>query len=363
MMTEAHDGWTERESGSDDVPRILELRRVAFPEDELDKLDPAFWKWEFQDGPAGPAVIHVGEVEGDFAAHVAVIPARWRIAGRDTTVSISVDVMTHPRHRRKKIFATLLRNTLLAAGRRGIPFTYVFVIREASRQGALGIGFEELMTVPVVAKPISFRRVLARWLRHDTLCLLAAGLAQPLYRLYCLASGRPRADRWVTVRETREFDERFTRFFDQASAPHEIVQIRDAAYLTWRYLRNPFRSYRLLVAERHGELVGFAALRRCKIFGLQTGMFVDLLCLPGDTGASQKLLQVGEDMLRSEGVDLVGHLCPREGLYWSLLRRNGYLKSPYAYSFIVHVNRSDFAREAIWDPRKWFVSWGDTDVM
>ena len=362
-MTIIHAGWIERELQASDVERVLELRRMVFPEDELDKVSPAFWGWEFRDNPAGPAIIHVGEVEGDLAAHVAVIPARWRLDGRDQTTSISVDVMTHPRHRRKRIFATLNKNTLLAAGQQGIPFTYAFDMREEALPGALGIGFEKLMSLPVLAKPTSFRRVLRRWLKHDLLCLLGACLARPTYRLYCLGRRKPQPDREVAVHEVAEFDDRFTKFFEQACAPHEIIQVRDAEYLTWRYLRNPARSYRILVAEKQGALVGFAVLRCCEVLGLRAGMLVDLLCLPGQSGAAQRLLCAAEEILARDKVDLIGYLGSEDDAHWALLRGNGYLRSPYAYHFIVHVNRDDFVRETIWDSRKWFLTWGDTDVM
>ena len=38
-------------AGPEEMPSILALRRVVFPGEELDKQDPRYFVWAFQDGP------------------------------------------------------------------------------------------------------------------------------------------------------------------------------------------------------------------------------------------------------------------------------------------------------------------------
>jgi hypothetical protein len=56
------------------------------------------------------------------------------------------------------------------------------------------------------------------------------------------------------------FQEEFTTLDCSISDRHTIRGLRSAEYLNWRYGQNPFNRYRVVVARRDGQLVGYAVI-------------------------------------------------------------------------------------------------------
>jgi hypothetical protein len=57
------------------------------------------------------------------------------------------------------------------------------------------------------------------------------------------------------------FREEFTSLDARTACLHPIRGRRSAEYLNWRYLQDPFHQYRVAVARRGAELLGYAVLR------------------------------------------------------------------------------------------------------
>ena len=88
------------------------------------------------------------------------------------------------------------------------------------------------------------------------------------------------------------------------------------------------------------------------------GKFYHLLAL--DEAALSALVKRGIQHSQQEGVDLVGLIVPQGHLYYKILRKMGFLSSFKKFLFMVYPN-SD--KEMILSPEKWYVNWGDTDVI
>jgi Acetyltransferase (GNAT) domain len=79
-------------------------------------------------------------------------------------------------------------------------------------------------------------------------------------------------------------------------AGHAFCLDRSAAYVTWRYLEAPHRTYRLLAARRRGRLVGWAALDRDGA----AGWIVDLFGID-DRAVTRALVGAAVARFRTEG--------------------------------------------------------------
>lgn len=67
-----------------------------------------YFEWKFIHNPAGFVLGFIAEsIEGEVAAYYGVIPEKYYIDGKLTTIYQSCDTMTHSRHRKKGLFQRL----------------------------------------------------------------------------------------------------------------------------------------------------------------------------------------------------------------------------------------------------------------
>jgi hypothetical protein len=103
---------------------------------------------------------------------------------------------------------------------------------------------------------------------------------------------------------------------------------------------------------------GYIVLRKVELLNFNSAVIVDLLAL--DEAALKALVKRGIQHSQQEGVDLVGLIVPQGHLYYMILRKMGFLPSFKKFLFMVYPN-SD--KGVILSPEKWYVNWGDTDVI
>jgi hypothetical protein len=162
----------------------------------------------------------------------------------------------------------------------------------------------------------------------------------------------------VEIEKVDSLDDLFTGFWRKASTLYPILGIRDQNYLKWRYFRHPTRNYLIYRAKKNGEMRGYIVLRKADLLRFNSAVIVDLLTL--DEAAFAALVEKGIDRCREEGADLLGFMVPQNHPYDKLMRKKGFLPSPKTFQFMIYLHSE---REIFLSPDKWYVNWGDTDVI
>jgi hypothetical protein len=137
-----------REASSGDRDGILALRRRAFPDEDREKQDPAFWDWEF-----GGGRMFVAEEDDRVVGHLGFVPRRFAIEGRDVPALLAVDAMVDPGARRRGTFTTLGRFAIETV-RRDVPLVIAWQIRPAVLEGMVRAGWQSVLRVPVLLRPV-----------------------------------------------------------------------------------------------------------------------------------------------------------------------------------------------------------------
>jgi hypothetical protein len=91
---------------------------------------------------------------------------------------------------------------------------------------------------------------------------------------------------------------------------------------------------------------------------VNSAVIVDLLAL--DDHILSELVERAIGHSRQEGADLLGFMVPKPHPYDRSLRRVGFLPSFKAFHFLVYSHRKE---QILFDPKGWYVTWGDTDVI
>jgi hypothetical protein len=103
---------------------------------------------------------------------------------------------------------------------------------------------------------------------------------------------------------------------------------------------------------------GYIVLRKVKLLNFDSAVIVDLLAL--DEVTLEALVEKGIQHSRQEGADLLGFMVPKDHPYYKILKKKGFLPSLKTFQFMVYPH-SD--REIFLSQEKWYVNWGDTDVI
>jgi len=349
--------WAVRDGDEKDLEGIFSLRKIAFAEIEKDKLDRKFWKWEFDEGPDGRAWIYVVEDENKIIGHFADIPRRFSVQGDVVLGTLSLDLMVHPDYWRRGIFAAMGEYGARRVKQENGLFMTAFPIRIETILGLKKIGWKEVAKLPVLVYPIRFRGILNRFLHFPPLSFLAGGVARLFYSLlYGLK--RERGTEGFEVEKVGRLDDQFDSFCQKTSSLYPAMGIRNRKYLTWRYLQHPTRNYTIYRAKKNGEMSGYIVLRKVELLRFNSAVIVDLLA--SDEVVLLALVDRGIRHSRQEGVDLLGFMVPQDHLYFKIMRRRGFLPSLKTFLFMVYPH-SD--KKIIVSPEKWYVNWGDTDVI
>jgi GNAT superfamily N-acetyltransferase len=175
-----------REASAGDRDAILALRKRAFPRDDLEKQEPAFWDWEFAGGRN-----FVAEDEGRVVGHFGFVAQRYRIGERVVPALLAVDAMVDPEQQRRGIFTKLAR---FAVNRvhSDVPLVIGWQIRPAVLEGMKRAGWEQVASAPIVLRPTFFSLPRPAH-RHDP------PTAQPEYDKYRFANPR-----WTYTRRENE---------------------------------------------------------------------------------------------------------------------------------------------------------------
>jgi Acetyltransferase (GNAT) domain len=291
-----------REGTPADRDAILDLRRIAFPGEFLQKQHADFWEWEFVRGPAGPGRTFVVEADNRIVAHLGFVPQRY-----DVSAVLAVDAMVDPGFRRRRAFSELA--TFAAARlRRDFQVAIGFQIRRISLPGMLAGGWTVAGQVPVLLRPTFMGKTSDAVKSVDDLQLL-----------------------------------------DDMLATDAIRQKRTAEFLRWRYLENPHWRHTIEGWFAGDRPIAFIVHRETVLRGVPTLAIADA---GGDEEAVRKLVR--HACARSR-VLLAAAFFSRAHPAWRAIRRSGFVPGPHRFNLLVQV----FDEDVRLGP--WSLSWGDTD--
>ena len=311
--------------------------------------------WLFRPGPAGECARIVAEVDGEIVGHAGVANLRFRLGGEQVRGGYSVGAMTAPEMRGRRLFYRMGVALYEMMQQRGYAFVAGFSNAQSVR----------LMTGPLQRTPIRPFPWCLKLLRP--VGLVRALLGRPGER-GPEAEPERSTDDGVAVAPCQLADPRIDGLWDRSAREIRIGAVRDADFARWRFAMRPEAHYRALMATRSGEPVAWGVYRTLALRGLRAGFVVDQLVVPDDLAAGRALLRGIEEMARREGAELLSALLPGPGTARRALRRSGFWRvpervHPQVIRFSVRGLGAWSARSELTDPKAWFMSWADTDVV
>jgi len=311
-------------------------------------------EWLYRDNPDGPAVIWVVRAPTqELIGFTVGLPRRMVVMGKQHTCWNCADFSVQARYRTLGIAAELRRAATRDVNAGRVAFLY------AHPNDRMKIVHERAGHVPV-GRMVRFARILhsARHIRNRlSLPKVSAAIAAAVDRFVNIRGSSHRYSSQVAITDKPDFDARFDQLFWSAHSSHQVIGVRDAAYLNWRYRDNPVYATSLCTAERKGTLLGYALFMRQDDVMHVKDIFMaedetigaDLMAALVAHGLDQKLASISFATLHGNP------LIP-------LLQKFGFLYRPPDTSMFVHVASGDPLRTVLEKPELWYLTVGDRDI-
>ena len=321
-------------------------------------ISPAYYLWKIQAGrtPATNCMLALtGErVVGQYAA--------WRveaiIEGRRRQVMVAIDGMVDPEFRRQGILKALVSEAHRqwqaegAACVLAMPNENWGAYREA-------VGWRKVFPLKWQIRPLRLEQTALR-----RLGLGLKGIPAPISWLWNRYWGRyVKPDSGVAVEAVSEAGATFDVLWDRLKGNRPLSIVRDAAWMNWRFLSVPDRPYRVLLAHRNGEPVGYIVYWLQSFPGGQAGMVADFLYQPGDVGGRDALVAAVLQALEAAGAETLIGLAVPGTPQSDDLKRIGALLSWGAFDVWILPLDEKVPFTLLEQPLNWLMHGGDFDVV
>lgn len=326
------------------------------------------WMWRYGNNPTGQIAIELAAADDQrIVGQYAVMPVAMKVGDDEAVASLSLDTMVHSEFRGQRMFTKLADALYERLAAEGMPLVYGFPNSQSYPGFVKHLGWHDLVEhLPVFVRPLKFSKLLAKTVPSGLLAQIAAPPARLVYRLVYRPGCKSSAN--LQLRALDAFDARSDRLWAAARDTAAVLIRRDQAYLNWRYVNHPDRTYSILAAERGDTLVGYVVAVEQEIAGM-AGLFItDLLADPAHSDVPAALIAAVVRQARQRDCDLVNCLMLPHHPYAAVLKQCGFvLAPPRMFPQEIHLGARNLGSPRpdtfIHDSRNWYITWGDHDSV
>jgi hypothetical protein len=305
------------------------------------------WEWTYVENPNlpdGTPLIWLARDGEAIVGQYATMPVRLWVAGREIGAAWGTDVMVAPEGQRQglghRLFTTWDENVGASIG---------LGLTDASHGLFRKLHWPDLGRVPRLVK-----RFVPEGVRGARAAIgQLAGIGRR-----AAARRRPLGGEIVPV---AEFDDRFTRLWRRVAPSFAFAVRREAADLTWKFLRPPHVKYQIAALVRGGEVLGYVVYRHVDEAQGRVTLLVDFLADPGDPVALRTLLRWIDREAAAAGSVLIRTFSTCTAFHGAL-RAAGYVYGNPGMRFVAKINAVPVPPTFYDSAERWHVTLGDSDA-
>jgi hypothetical protein len=281
--------------------------------------------------------------------------------------TILVDVVTHPRYRRRGVFSRVVDHAVALSQRRGATLALTTPNKASYPGFQKKADWRLLTTLDCWVRLLQPGAILEGRLHVPTWLSRATG-----HLLLLIAHGRGRRQALgSSVKSLLPSMESLDALWQRAAPTAQVSQIRDAAWASWRFTRRSMEPpYSFLTAwDRKHDLAGYVVTRLREVGGVQTCFVVDGVCPDGDDLQQQRLLDGACDWGRTAGAALTIAYVSSSGPWARALSRAKFRRVPRLLDarpchvcIRIHPHNTPEA-STLGDPSAWRLTLGDSDLV
>ncbi|MFC7062970.1 GNAT family N-acetyltransferase [Halobacillus seohaensis] len=313
----------------------------------------AHWEWKFKQHPHfQDPIILVWEENDEILGHISLWVNKAYNGNEVHKVGLRIDTMVDPKTRGKGIYRKLNDRLIEEAKKENIDYLFGFPAPKAKN---LLIKYSNAKHIINMPRLVNIQRPFS--LLSSKFSLIK--YLKPLDEMVIKIKNRKnvRFSNHFSVVEIRNFDDRFNRLASTINNTEQTMVLRDASYLTWRYLLHPEKHYRILALEDDSNnLQGYIIFTVENKHSYKSGIILDWVCLANSKG-SRLLLDTALSYMREADLVQTWSL-PHTSMY-SLYTANGFRQKDTPVPLVGINISNDFIH--LHQSSKWFITPGDVD--
>jgi hypothetical protein len=340
-----------------DYSRLIRLTESSYPGREIS--DQRYLEWEYEQNPAGKALINVA-LEGEkCVAQYLVIPRDFQVDGEIVKASLSVNTLTHPMHRGNSLFPKLAELNYLLCVQKKCLFTLGVPNANSYPVFVDKLSFQALGRVPFLLKTFQPQSVL--W-NLFTKKRTKKGTDIELDLSTIPAS----SDSGVSFFDPDADSGLYLPFLNKFLDTKKVAVHRSPEYLRWRYKSIPIRKYFMLKYVESGEMKAMAVVRAREIYGLKCLILMDFVSQ--DEQAAERMLNQHFEISRGNELQLIICAMQSQAPEFQFLKKAGFYKVPEKFlpqqlDLILRIHTDSVHSAKVRDFKSWFFTFGDYDIF
>lgn len=321
-----------------------------------------FIRHEYFNNPAGDAFVKIAYDNDNhtMAGQYIVIPRDYFIHGQTYKSVLSLNTLTRDTYRGQQVFTKLAEAVYGSCKDHEVSFCYGAPNPNSFPGFVKKLSFKNMGEIPLYLKIINPFRLLCdkahiSYSHDDKKVNLNAVNITGKYRI---------------VKITTDNIDLFNPFWKKINKKYEVVGVRDAQYIKWRYIDLPRREYNIYMALKENEPCGYIIGREAEVAGIRCGMLVDFLFEKGKYDVGDLLLNTVISEFKMNKIGLVGSLMQMHTEEAELLKRKRFficpkkmLPQPFPIVYRQFKELPVESEQIATNFKNWFITMGDYDVI
>jgi hypothetical protein len=321
------------------------------------------WQWEFLENPLKDIFIKLAWDKERLVGQYAASPVRIYVDGYDTIAALSHDTMTDSQYGGLGIFRTAAEALYTEQTNAGQSFIYGFPNRNSIHGFIKYLKWQQIMPAPVHIRPVRISKSISRRIFHnaDSSSATTENAFQNASSLLLDKSGK------YKLHMETEFGDWADDLWLRCRNQHNLWVVRNKAYLNWRYVTKPENKYHIVSIWQGFQPVGYVVFA-CSNMNFGDTLFVmDFLVDLNFKGAADLLIRYVVDVAKKNECAFASVLLTPGSKYLHIFRKKLFLPLPERlFPQPLYFGARCFdpsMKKLVNDPKAWFISWGDNDVI
>lgn len=346
---------------SGDAANALRLLEECFP----GRRDLDEWAWKFERLATNRlSSFPVAEAGGRLVGMYPGWILRLQMGEIMHLVMQPQDVCIHPNYRGGVILRAILRSNKVISRAAGIQFLFGFPTAAHFKAGARMLGYMELFRLMIWHRPLTRGLRIQTRLRSDLMRRISYTAGSVLHE-FIFSWRKPVSAKAVQIKELQQFDTSADELWKRARSLWRFAFVKDAAYLTWRYLNRPGHLFKILGAFQNDRMEGFCVFRDnlARSDGTRAGVLMDLIAT--DPAIANKLVETALARMRKAHCGYAIAMAHPSMITAPALANAGFCPDPHEERIIVSYKpyAANLDIQALQQPANWLLAYGDTDHM
>lgn len=317
---------------------------------------------EYFENPVGDALIELA-LDNDknvLAGQYLVTPKLIYSRGKIIRSILSLNTLTREAYRGQGIFTGLAEIIYDRATREGYEFCYGAPNPNSHPGFIKKLSFIDLGYMPLYVKPLKTNQMIKERTEKDWLAKIAT-VGNAFFR------SRDSEDSNI-VEVNISNVELMNQFWNAVKDKYPVIGVRDADYLTYRYLKVPIRKYHPFFYIKEGKVIAYAVGRVREVANMTTGMIADFLFLDGYETEAKNLINHLIYIMKENGAGLAGCIMQENASEVRVLKKAGFFRCPEKVlpqptPIIYRKLNPKFDDSVVKEWKNWFFTTGDYDVV